>query len=63
MLTHSPEKQELQEEKIAKACRKLPKKNEKGLSFPIKKHSKYDCHRSDKPEKLLLHDESEVMMT
>ena len=42
---------------------KITKEDEKRLSFPIKQHSKDDFYRSDKPEKLLLHDESEVMMT
>ena len=62
MLTYSLEKQELQEEQIAKTCRKLPGKNEKRLSFPIKQLSKDDLDRSDKSEELLIHDECEISM-
>ena len=58
MLTNLPEKQELQEEEIPKACRKLPKKEEKRLSSPIKQLSKNDLDNSNKSENLFLHDES-----
>ena len=59
VLTNSSEKQELQEE-ITKVCRKLPKKNVKRLSFPIKKFSKNVLDSSDKSENLLLYDKSDI---
>ena len=58
MLTNLPENQALQEKDIAKAYRKLPKKREKRLLFPVKQLSKDDLDSSDKSEKLSLHDES-----
>ena len=55
-----PENQELQEEEIAKAYRKLRKKKEKKLSSPVKQFSKNDLDSSNKSEYFLLHDESDV---
>ena len=62
MLSNSPEKQALQEEEIAKTCRKLPKKWGKRLSFPKKQLYKDNLYSSDKSEKLSVHDESDMSM-